>query len=643
MRCHVCEQSLKARHLVLGFLLCALFVIPSGVAAKSYVYESFEVEATVNKDSSVDIREKITMSFDGSFSKGWRDISLKDIGAISDIRVVNADTGESLERSASEEPGTYTVSRESGAVSVRWYHDSTDETRTWTLAYTARGAISFLGERDELYWNLFTDLDEPVRESSMTVRVPGKISPAQFESRLYPQEKDATRRVSTSSVTYVTGDTAPGESVTVAVGFPDGVVDESTYWYWWLWRNDMWLAAIVVVLATALIAFGWWLQREVIGTGRGTVVAEYEPPEGLPPAVGEVIVNESISSKTWPATIVDLAVRGHVTITEEKGSVWWGVLKKMLQLLGLLPVLAIIGVFVYVFFGSLQLALGAAGALLFAAGVYSMSKAGSIGAWVQPSYYKLERTDGGSDALRAYEKQLLNALFSVADDGVFSTRVLQQSKSKRRTLSKLFDEIKKELYSHTAQETGLYARGPRYGEMSKAVLVIAGFLNLFLLIAFDALPFGQTGGFLAVTAVSVGALFLFIRFEPRLTDEGEKERERWLGFKQYLETAEKYRLQDLTPETFQRFLPYAMVFGVEKKWARAFEGMDIQDPSWHHATGSGVGSAAAGGFSPSSFGTSMSSSFASSISSATGGGGSGAASGGGSAGGGAGGGGGGAA
>jgi len=148
--------------------------------------------------------------------------------------------------------------------------------------------------------------------------------------------------------------------------------------------------------------------------------------------------------------------------------------------------------------------------------------------------------------------------------------------------------------------------------------------------------------FLALTTIiSVIGLYAFIKYEARLSDQGIKLKEDWLGFKMYLKTAEKYRMQNLKPEFFEKYLPYAMIFGVEKKWARAFESMHIPQPSWYagsaYAAGASSPSNLAGSFSPSAFSASFTSSFTSAFSSGAGG-----ASGGGGAGGGGGGGGGGA-
>ena len=136
-----------------------------------------------------------------------------------------------------------------------------------------------------------------------------------------------------------------------------------------------------------------------------------------------------------------------------------------------------------------------------------------------------------------------------------------------------------------------------------------------------------------------------LRFEVKLNKKGNIEREKWLGFKEFLYRVHRYRVQDLTPETFEKYLPYAMVFGMEKQWAKQFEGIIQEAPSWYgtHSTRSTYGSSSvsgAAGFSAGAFSASLSSSFASTFSSSSGS--SGASGGGGSAGGGGGGGGGGA-
>jgi uncharacterized membrane protein YgcG len=45
----------------------------------------------------------------------------------------------------------------------------------------------------------------------------------------------------------------------------------------------------------------------------------------------------------------------------------------------------------------------------------------------------------------------------------------------------------------------------------------------------------------------------------------------------------------MPPDTFERFLPYAMAFGVEQHWAQAFQGIITEPPTWYVGAGYGMG------------------------------------------------------
>ncbi len=84
-----------------------------------------------------------------------------------------------------------------------------------------------------------------------------------------------------------------------------------------------------------------------------------------------------------------------------------------------------------------------------------------------------------------------------------------------------------------------------------------------------------------------------------LTDAGA---ERWAlvdGFKLFLNVVEKERLKftnapERTPERFSKLLPYAVALGVEKQWAKQFEGIDVTKSTngWYHGNNAMVFSAA---------------------------------------------------
>ena len=63
---------------------------------------------------------------------------------------------------------------------------------------------------------------------------------------------------------------------------------------------------------------------------------------------------------------------------------------------------------------------------------------------------------------------------------------------------------------------------------------------------------------------------------------------RLLGFKEFIETAEKENLERLQMEDatyFYRVLPYAMVFGLANTWARKFKTITVEKPDWYTTAG----------------------------------------------------------
>jgi len=82
-------------------------------------------------------------------------------------------------------------------------------------------------------------------------------------------------------------------------------------------------------------------------------------------------------------------------------------------------------------------------------------------------------------------------------------------------------------------------------------------------------------------AVSAFVLSFFIR---KRTEEGHKILQHLKGFKMFLETAEKERLETLVnddPKYFYDILPYAYVLGVSDKYIKNFEDIAIEPPEWY--------------------------------------------------------------
>jgi hypothetical protein len=179
--------------------------------------------------------------------------------------------------------------------------------------------------------------------------------------------------------------------------------------------------------------------------------------------------------------------------------------------------------------------------------------------------------DFAADAsLREYERKLLTIIFAQG------TTVSLTSLKTSNALGLAKPDIEKSLMNDCVT-AGYFPQSPLTAR-AKYMSAASVFFFAFVVIAktFASVPW------LVSCAVSAGVVFLFGWFMPRRTEKGVLARENALGFKDYLETAEKYRLQWQEKENiFERFLPYAMAFGVVGKWSAAFASQPVAQPSWY--------------------------------------------------------------
>jgi uncharacterized membrane protein YgcG len=88
---------------------------------------------------------------------------------------------------------------------------------------------------------------------------------------------------------------------------------------------------------------------------------------------------------------------------------------------------------------------------------------------------------------------------------------------------------------------------------------------------------------LAIAAVpSAIAVIVTSRVMPRKTQRGRLAWEKIAGLEEYIRRAE---VDDIEAQDrrgiFERLLPYAIVFGLSHKWAKAFAGLYTQPPDWY--------------------------------------------------------------
>ncbi|MGL5330065.1 MAG: DUF2207 family protein [Peptostreptococcaceae bacterium] len=90
-----------------------------------------------------------------------------------------------------------------------------------------------------------------------------------------------------------------------------------------------------------------------------------------------------------------------------------------------------------------------------------------------------------------------------------------------------------------------------------------------------------------LSLIGIGVSFICMimsGFIPRRSEYGREILEQIIGFRNFVESAEKDRLELLLeedPEYFYNTLPYAQVLGITKTWTKKFEGLTMQKPTFY--------------------------------------------------------------
>ena len=84
-------------------------------------------------------------------------------------------------------------------------------------------------------------------------------------------------------------------------------------------------------------------------------------------------------------------------------------------------------------------------------------------------------------------------------------------------------------------------------------------------------------------------MVLCLKYLPKRTPYGNEMLGKLRGFKNFLETVEKEKLEAMVmqdPTYFYNILPYTYVLGISDKWIKKFESISLQAPSWYDSTDS---------------------------------------------------------
>ena len=274
----------------------------------------------------------------------------------------------------------------------------------------------------------------------------------------------------------------------------------------------------------------------------GTVAVQFNPPTGVQPGLVGTLIDESADTVDVTATLLDLAVRGYLTISE------------------------------------------------------TTKKYGRAD-------WQLTRTvpPAGAKALSTYEEILMEGIFQ-SDNQV---RLSELKNTFSSTLSSVQGSMYAEVVRRGWFRHSPRAQRDSWSGFGTA-LIFLGILAVFFLSGvipagrpLSALPF--TGTTILGIGLALSGLIVKVlgRRMASRTADGSAVLAQSLGFRQYLVTAEANQIRfEEAQQIFSAYLPYAIVFGVAEKWAKTFDevaaaaaaqGVTINAPIWYMGPNWGTG------------------------------------------------------
>ncbi|MFO8076933.1 MAG: DUF2207 domain-containing protein [Egibacteraceae bacterium] len=571
-------------------LLALALLAPSAAAQDAgWVIESFDADIVVTEDGDLEVTERLAVDFRDLPSRGiFRHLPIRSRVDDDTVRRFGLDR---VRVSTSEgTPDDVDQERSFTEVVIRVGDPDVSLTgrHTYEISYRYRGVLNRFDDHDELWWNVTGDAWETeIAQVRTRVRTPAEVQAVTcYEGRAGATDPCASAAADGQVATFTGGPLAPGEQVDVVVDLPPGAVDvaepdlepASTLARLFSPSPSRLAGGSLVGLLGAVGLVGLYRRGRDADAPAAAGGVEYRPPLGLRPAQLRTLLTQRVDATSISATLVDLAVRGHLRIEEVEPE---GVLSRF-----------------------------------------------------RSSDWRLVRTVNPEDPLRAHEKHLLVGLFgaptlelegqaddeadptlgadaaeqarlddtgervAAADEAEGSTavlagwlqRALTPTEGRGRAsvlMSSLGDG---EFEPHAKRmEQALYGDVVRRGYFARSPVTVRGAARAISLAVLavgvggliaTAATYGDWGLVLApLVVIGLGGLALS-RWAPRRTAKGAEVNARAKGFREFIETAEADRMAFAEREQlFAAYLPYAMAFECVDRWADAFAALGVAAPA----------------------------------------------------------------
>lgn len=525
-------------------LIATLALLPLGhvsAASNGVTWKRYDVNIDVQANGDLHVTERQIVRFEGRFSTGFANIPLTNLNAIDNVKVAIGDTSNSPATPAEylrpsrygKDPGTYTYAQSGSALEIDYAFDPTSdsgsEDRLIVLDYDVIGALRVYTNLDppnqQLWWTaISSDVTDiaPIQASTVTVKLPKSVGETYVASPAGLQTNGQTFTWNKTNLTQ-------GDDFGIRLQFPPVTTATAQPWQG---RDDQIrkqreeaqtksdLAGVFLLGAGLLM---------LVGGGVGIYGLWYT--RGRDPQVGPVA--EYLSEPPD-----DLGPGAAGTLIDE-----------------------------------------VAGPTDVISSVLDLARRDVVHMEDKDGKIEFELVKQGATDIDSSEQELLDAIFgpgAATGTRVTMAQVQQTFVSRQK---QIHDGYYQELVDHKFFTVSPETTRVRWKRAAKLIPVVTIAIVVLILVLT-----GGTTGWMWFPIV-IGIILTLVASAlasamPRKTLAGAESAAKWRAFKTYLQDIEKYEKLDESKAIFDKYLPFAVAFGLESSWVAKFAQVDTPMPDW---------------------------------------------------------------
>ena len=534
-----------------------------------YVIDAYDVKATVDKYNKVHIEETIKATFNKYRHGIIRTINkvnhvARANGSKSTVYAIISNVKVSSHSSAVREGGDSTTIKLGSSLTYAKRHE------TYRLSYDYDLGTDPLSSSDEFYFNIIgTDWNTNIGRVTFHITMPEEFSGKPgFSTGSYGERSgsdivkyNVNGRVITG---HTTGRLLAGEALTIRLELPQG--------YFKLDPVKTTIARFVFIVPViagiiALVLSIMILRKE---KSKSTPVIQYTAPDGLNSLELVFANDDTIPHKNAASMVVYLANKGYLTIDIDGENFTLTKLKD--------------------YDGQNE------SERIFMNGLFNNDHPSKVAkAELEGEFYKT-----------------VSATISTISRGRLKTKYFEKH-NRVKTILKVIQWAAIAILLICAGLATLLEQNPSEALGSMAFIIAFTVFPLFfvlqpttkqfspvftkvlcIIVAITPAVVLQALYFRYPTAIVTGISSIFIMIGAYITrdvitrtEDGYRIKGEIMGFKEFIETVDKPRLEALlaeTPTLFYDIIPYAYVLDVHKKWVDKFEGIALQPADWYSSS-----------------------------------------------------------